>query len=58
MSKSLLHRQAQVLPLLLTMGDPAGIGPEIVVKAFCERPELQQQMVVVGDVKPGQGSSW
>jgi 4-hydroxythreonine-4-phosphate dehydrogenase len=37
-------------PLILTMGDPAGIGPEIVMKAACERPELMAQLVVAGDV--------
>jgi 4-hydroxythreonine-4-phosphate dehydrogenase len=37
-------------PLILTMGDPAGIGPEIVIKAACERPELLRQLVVAGDV--------
>lgn len=31
------------------MGDPAGIGPEIVVRALLERPELQEQVVVAGD---------
>lgn len=32
------------------MGDPAGIGPEIIVKAFAERPDLLQQIVVAADV--------
>jgi 4-hydroxythreonine-4-phosphate dehydrogenase len=35
-------------PLLVTMGDPVGIGPEITVKAF-QRGELHDA-VVVGDV--------
>jgi 4-hydroxythreonine-4-phosphate dehydrogenase len=39
---------AAELPLLVTMGDPVGIGPEIIVRAF-QRGELQQA-VVVGDV--------
>ncbi len=38
-------------PIVLTMGDPAGIGPEIIVKAFLERPELLQEIVVAGDVE-------
>jgi 4-hydroxythreonine-4-phosphate dehydrogenase len=38
------------LPLVLSMGDPAGIGPEIIAKAFRQRPALQQQVVVAGDV--------
>lgn len=32
------------------MGDPAGIGPEIVVLAMARRPELMQRVVVAGDV--------
>ena len=32
------------------MGDPAGIGPEIIVKAFKQEPELTQNCFVVGDV--------
>jgi 4-hydroxythreonine-4-phosphate dehydrogenase len=38
-----------VRPLLLTMGDPSGIGPEIVVAAARLRPELRRQLLVVGD---------
>jgi len=38
------------LPLVLSMGDPAGIGPEIIAKAFRERPALGRQVVVAGDV--------
>lgn len=38
------------LPLVITMGDPAGIGPEIVVKALQQRPELLSRVVVAGDV--------
>lgn len=40
---------ASSLPLAITMGDAAGIGPEIIVKAFAEQPELTQHCVVVGD---------
>lgn len=36
-------------PLVVTMGDPAGIGPEIVVRALLERPDLRGQVVVAGD---------
>ena len=42
---------ARNLPVVLTMGDPAGIGPEIIVKALSERPELLSQTVVAGDVE-------
>jgi 4-hydroxythreonine-4-phosphate dehydrogenase len=38
------------LPLVLSMGDPAGIGPEIIARAFRERPGLLRQVVVAGDV--------
>jgi 4-hydroxythreonine-4-phosphate dehydrogenase len=32
------------------MGDPAGIGPEIIARALRERPELRNQVLVVGDL--------
>ncbi len=38
------------LPFLVTMGDAAGIGPEIIAKAFLEAPEDVTGCVVVGDV--------
>jgi 4-hydroxythreonine-4-phosphate dehydrogenase len=38
------------LPIAITMGDPSGIGPEIIVKAFMETPELMRGCFVVGDV--------
>jgi len=34
----------------ITMGDPAGIGPEIIIKAFALAPELMQGCCVFGDV--------
>jgi 4-hydroxythreonine-4-phosphate dehydrogenase len=37
-------------PLLITMGDPAGIGPEIIAKAFRDSPAEMGGCVVVGDV--------
>ncbi len=36
------------LPIAVTMGDPAGIGPEIVVKTFAD-PRLTEPILVVGD---------
>ncbi|MDP3168119.1 MAG: 4-hydroxythreonine-4-phosphate dehydrogenase PdxA [Hydrogenophaga sp.] len=39
-----------IQPVILSMGDPAGIGPEIVAKALRERPDLLRQVVVAGDV--------
>jgi 4-hydroxythreonine-4-phosphate dehydrogenase len=38
------------LPIAITMGDPAGIGPEIIVKAFMQEPELLRHCFVVGDI--------
>jgi len=35
-------------PVAVTMGDPAGIGPEIVAKAFAD-PDLAVPTIVVGD---------
>lgn len=36
--------------LAITQGDPAGIGPEIIVKAFRDAPELTAGCFVAGDV--------
>lgn len=41
---------AMPLPLAMTMGDPCGIGPEIIVKAFAQDPQALQGTFVVGDV--------
>ncbi|MEP6964232.1 MAG: 4-hydroxythreonine-4-phosphate dehydrogenase PdxA, partial [Polaromonas sp.] len=40
----------QIQPLLITMGDAAGIGPEIIARAFFEAPQALADCVVVGDV--------
>lgn len=37
-------------PIAITLGDCAGIGPEIIVKAFRDAPELTRGCFVVGDV--------
>lgn len=37
-------------PLAITMGDPAGIGPEIIAQALALRPDLLREVVVVGDL--------
>lgn len=36
------------LPVAITMGDPAGIGPEIVVKTFAD-PDFAVPAIVIGD---------
>ncbi|WP_313524583.1 4-hydroxythreonine-4-phosphate dehydrogenase PdxA [Shinella sp.] len=33
-------------PLALTMGDPAGIGPEIIARTMLEKPELRANLVI------------
>ncbi|RYF36504.1 MAG: 4-hydroxythreonine-4-phosphate dehydrogenase PdxA, partial [Comamonadaceae bacterium] len=38
-------------PILITMGDAAGIGPEIIAKAFVKSPADLQGCVVFGDVQ-------
>ncbi len=38
-------------PIAITLGDPAGIGPEIIVKAFRDAPELMHDCVVIGDLE-------
>lgn len=42
---------AASVPVLVTMGDPAGIGPEIIALAVRHRPSLLGHLVVAGDVK-------
>ncbi len=37
-------------PIAITQGDAAGIGPEIIVKAFCAAPRRLQGCFVVGDL--------
>ncbi len=36
-------------PFALTMGDPAGVGPEIVIEALCALPEFAERVVVFGE---------
>ena len=38
-------------PIAITMGDPAGIGPEIVVKAFRDAPDITRDCFVAGDAE-------
>ncbi|WP_311221744.1 MULTISPECIES: 4-hydroxythreonine-4-phosphate dehydrogenase PdxA [unclassified Acidovorax] len=41
---------APLAPLAITQGDAAGIGPEIIAKAFRDAPDLLRGCFVVGDV--------
>ena len=45
-----LPANSVTLPIAITMGDPSGIGPEIIVKAFTDAPELMRGCFVVGDM--------
>ena len=38
------------LPLAITPGDPCGIGPEIIARAWCEAPSETRHCFVAGDV--------
>lgn len=38
------------LAIAITMGDPAGIGPEIIAKAFRDAPDVTRGCFVAGDV--------
>ncbi len=37
-------------PIAITIGDPSGIGPEIIAKAFRDAPQVTEGCFVVGDV--------
>jgi len=40
-----------VKPLLLTLGEPAGIGPDIVLRAFVDEPQLFTDTIVAAPVE-------
>ncbi len=44
-------------PIAITLGDPAGIGPEIIVKAFQSAPEATRGAFVAGDVGTVRGAA-
>ena len=41
-------------PIVISMGDPAGIGPEIIAKLFRDQPAEMAGCVVAGDVATSQ----
>ena len=45
-----MNTPSSLRPLAITQGDPAGIGPEIVAKAFRDAPELLRGCFAVGDL--------
>ena len=50
MSSAISSAPDRVKPIAITLGDAAGIGPEIIAKAFRDAPELLAGCFVVGDV--------
>jgi len=42
--------RTETRPIALTPGDPCGIGPEIVARAWLQQPELTRDCFVAGDV--------
>lgn len=38
-------------PIAITPGDPCGIGPEIIARAWCDAPDVTQGCFVAGDVQ-------
>lgn len=45
-----MNRPELTLPIAITPGDPCGIGPEIIAKAWITAPELTRGCFVAGDV--------
>ena len=40
-----------IKPILITIGDPNGIGPEICLKLIAKMPKLKHPVVLIGDTK-------
>jgi hypothetical protein len=49
-NSTILERASPLMPIAITPGDIAGIGPEIVAKAFRDAPDVLQGCFLVGDV--------
>ena len=47
-------RTLALVPVGITLGDPAGVGPEILVKAFAESgvADWEQNFLIIGNEKP------
>ena len=45
-------------PFAITQGDAAGIGPEIIAKAFQDAPEAMRGCFVAGSVAVGFACLW
>ena len=44
------HMTSTALPLVITPGDPCGIGPEIIARAWRDAPDVTRHCFVAGDV--------
>ena len=44
-----MQEQLAITPIIITPGDPAGIGPEIALKALCHHDALRHGSVLIGD---------
>jgi 4-hydroxythreonine-4-phosphate dehydrogenase len=44
------HMTSIALPLVITPGDPCGIGPEIIARAWRDTPDVTRHCFVAGDV--------
>ena len=44
------HMTSIALPLAITPGDPCGIGPEIIARAWRDAPDVTHHCFVAGDV--------
>ncbi len=49
-SLKLSETRVDARPLAVTMGDPAGIGPEIIAKSFRDAPDAMRGCFVAGDL--------
>ena len=45
-----MYASALNLPIALTPGDPCGIGPEIIARAWCDAPQITHGCFVAADV--------
>jgi len=41
-----------IKPLLITMGDPSGTGPELAVKAWLKLRNTASAFAIIGDADP------
>lgn len=44
-----MQNHLAITPIIITPGDPAGIGPEIALKALCKDDDLRKKSVLIGD---------